>query len=214
ATTRLSRRLRVAAGALLALACVASAAPRPAPVVAPHLAVHAPPLSRWLARQPRDGAVLEVPAWQVEGDIAGQLASGRYMVASTLHWHPLLNGYTAYPPPTAEFLAAAIRRLPDPEALAVLVDSVDVRWIVVHGVPWPETPGLAPAARFGNEQVYAVTRPPARSRASSTTWRRARRSTPPCSSSPAASRAPGGSRPGSRRRACPRRSRGRAPRSR
>src|SRR5206468_2505669 len=83
------------------------------------------------------GAVLEVPAWQVEGDIAGQLASGRYMVASTLHWHPLLNGYTAYPPPTAEFLAAAIRRLPDPDALAVLVDSVDVRWIVVHGARWP-----------------------------------------------------------------------------
>ena len=122
----------------------------------------ATPPYRWLTRQPDQGAVLEVPAWQIEGDLPGQLASGRYMVASTLHWHPLLNGYTAYPPPTAEFLAAAIRRLPDPDALAVLVDSVDVRWIVVHGVPWPETPGLAPAARFGNEQVYAVTRPPAR----------------------------------------------------
>jgi len=162
ATARLSRRLRVTAGVLLALACVASAAPRPAPVVAAHLGVHAPPLYRWLARQPRDGAVLEVPAWQVEGDIAGQLASGRYMVASTLHWHPLLNGYTAYPPPTAEFLAAAIRRLPDPDALAVLVDSVDVRWIVVHGARWPETPGLAPAARFGDDQVFAVTRAPVR----------------------------------------------------
>jgi len=162
ATARLAPRLRVAAGGLLALACVASAAPRPSPVVAAHLGADAPPVYRWLARQPDQGAVLEVPAWQIEGDLPGQLASGRYMVASTLHWHPLLNGYTAYPPPTAEFLAAAIRRLPDPEALAVLVDSVDVRWIVVHGVPWPETPGLAPAARFGNEQVYAVTRPPAR----------------------------------------------------
>src|SRR5207249_7366680 len=94
ATARLSRRLRIASGALLALACVASAAPRPAPIVPAHLGVNAPPLYRWLARQPNHGAVLEVPAWQVEGDIAGQLASGRYMVASTLHWHPLLNGYT------------------------------------------------------------------------------------------------------------------------
>src|SRR5437773_12275467 len=137
ATARVSRRLRVTAGALLALACVASAAPRPAPVVAAHLGVHAPPLYRWLARQPRDGAVLEVPAWQVEGDIAGQLASGRYMVASTLHWHPLLNGYTAYPPPTAEFLAASIRRLPDRYPLAMLVDSGYERWIVVHCGSWP-----------------------------------------------------------------------------
>jgi len=44
----------------------------------------------------------------------------------------------------------------------VLVDSVDVRWIVVHGARWPETPGLAPAARFGDDQVFPVTRAPAR----------------------------------------------------
>ncbi|HUE29785.1 MAG TPA: hypothetical protein VMR79_02865 [Verrucomicrobiae bacterium] len=156
-----SHRLRLAAGPLLALACVVSGAPHPTPVLAAHLGADAPPVYRWVARQPPDGPVLEIPAWQVEGDLPGQLASGRYMVASTLHWHPLLNGYTAYPPPTAEFLAAAIRRLPDPEALAVLVDSVDVRWIVVHGAPWPETPGLAPAARFDNDQVYAVSRAPA-----------------------------------------------------
>src|SRR5207247_1777766 len=68
ATARLSRRLRIASGALLALACVASAAPRPAPIVPAHLGVNAPPLYRWLARQPNHGAVLEVPAWQVEGD--------------------------------------------------------------------------------------------------------------------------------------------------
>jgi hypothetical protein len=160
ATARRPHRFRVMTGALLALACVVTAAPRPAPVVAAHLGAEAPPVYRWLAEQPH-GAVLEVPAWQVEGDIAGQLLSGRYMVASTLHWHPLLNGYTAYPPPTAEFLAAAIRRLPDPEALGVLVDSVDVRWIVAHGLRWPETPGLDPVARFGDDRVYAVTRPAA-----------------------------------------------------
>src|SRR5439155_719947 len=73
ATTRLSRRLRVAAGALLALACVASAAPRPAPVVAAHLGVHAPPLYRWLARPARFGddqvfPVTRAPArpWRAE----------------------------------------------------------------------------------------------------------------------------------------------------
>ncbi len=160
-TARLPRGVRVIAGGLLAVACVVTAAPHPARVVAAHLGADAPPVYRWLATQP-PGAVLEVPAWQVEGDIAGQILSGRYMVASTLHWHPLLNGYTAYPPPSAEFLASAIRRLPDPEALAVLVDSVDVRWIVTHGLAWPATAGLDPVARFGNDQVYAVTRPPGR----------------------------------------------------
>jgi hypothetical protein len=164
-----------AAGALALLAAVA-AAPRPAPVMRAHLGADAPAVYRWLAAEPGPGAVVEVPGALVEGDVIGNLRNARYEVASTIHWHPLVNGYTAYAPPTAGFFAALTRRLPDPAALAALIDAVDVRWIVLHrgdltpseAVPWRTvaTPGLALAARFGDDEVWAVTARPTHDRRS------------------------------------------------
>ena len=169
---RIPHPARVVVALALALGCVATAAPRPPAVMPANLGARAPLLYRWLANDPKPGAVLEIPTWAVAGDIAGNLRSGRYMVASTIHWRPLLNGYTAYPPETAAFYAAAARRLPDPRALAVLVDSVDVRWIVVHrtelwGIDrqrWSSTSneGLRLEGRFGWDELYEVTRPPQR----------------------------------------------------
>src|SRR5207237_3755537 len=69
------------------------------------------------------------------------LATGRYMVASTLHWNPLLNGYTGYTPPSYPLLATLAQRLPDPTALADLCALVALRWLVVHQA------GLLPAER-------------------------------------------------------------------
>ncbi len=170
-TARWPRALRAAAAVALLVACAWSAAPRPAQVVPAQLGRYAPEVERWLAAEPAGGAVVEIPAWYLPGDIIGDLRDARHMVASTIHWHPILNGYTGYPPPNAPFLGALIRRLPDADALGTLVASVDLRWIVVHRadlvsweVPrWREvaTPGLALAARFGTDEVYAVTATPA-----------------------------------------------------
>jgi hypothetical protein len=169
-TTRLSRRTRLAVAVAVSLACVWRAAPAPMAVEPAHLGRATPETHRWLATQPGPGSVLEVPAWYRRGDIAGDLRNARYMVASTTHWHPILNGYTGYPPPNAAFLGATIGRLPDADAVATLADASELRWLVLHRndlvaweVPrWREvrTPGLELVARFGNDEIYAVTRAP------------------------------------------------------
>jgi hypothetical protein len=171
-TARLPAWARGIAGVLLVVACALGAAPRPAAVMPARLGDDTPEVYRWLARQPQAGGILELPATVSENDIVGNLRNARYMVASTVHWHPILNGLTGHPPPSAAFLTGVTRHLPDADALAVLVDSVDVRWIVLHRDDlgpaererWPEAgvPGLSRIARFGGDEVYAVLLKPTR----------------------------------------------------
>jgi len=171
-TARLPGWAQIAAGVAAATACVVVAAPRPAPTLSAELGHDAAPVYAWLAAQPGDGAVLEIPGSAIEGDFVGATRNARYMLASTQHWRPLVNGYSGYEPPSASLLATAIRKLPAPDALAFLVDSVDVRWIVLHRAllvgneqeRWQSvaTPGLELVARFGDDEVYAVTRMPER----------------------------------------------------
>jgi hypothetical protein len=54
------------------------------------------------------------------------------MLASTLHWRPILNGFTAYPPRSYTLLRRVAQGLPEAEALARLGRLVDLRWIVLH----------------------------------------------------------------------------------
>jgi hypothetical protein len=147
-----------------------------------HLGDDTPEVYRWLAAQPGDGAVLEVPGSAIEGDLVGNLRNAEYMLASTTHWRPLVNGFSGYEPPSAGFLTAAIRRLPDPRALDVLLKSVDLRWIVLHRgrlagsevERWRavDVPGLERVATFGDTEVLEVRRAPAE------TWREEVRAAP------------------------------------
>ena len=126
-----------------------------------------PPVYRWLASQPVDGPVLEVPGAASEEDLGGLARESRYMAYSTRHWHPLVNGYTAYPPVWGELAKSLARRLPDRDALQTLVDLAPVRWVIAHRdfmgnaerSAWdasaPEA-GLALRATFGGDAVYAV----------------------------------------------------------
>ena len=77
-----------------------------------------------------EGPVLEVP-WYTHPVYYVQ-ADSQYMLASTLHWKPITNGFTAHLPPHFEFLRRIAARLPDPEALERFRRLVDVRFIVVH----------------------------------------------------------------------------------
>lgn len=158
---------RLAAVGLVAVAAFA-AAPRPAPVMAAGLRGEPAQLYRWLAERPEPGAVLEIPGQVTQQDVISNVRNGRYMVASTIHWRPVLNGYTAYPPPSVGFYAAAIRELPDEAALAILVDTTDLRWIVLHrgaltrreALRWDgPLPGVELVARFGQDEVYEVKLP-------------------------------------------------------
>jgi len=169
---RRDQRAALAAAIVLALACTLDAAPRPVTVTAANLGSAAPPAYTWLAAQAGEGSVLELPGSASGDDVIGNERSGRYMVASTIHWKPLVNGWTAYPPHAAPLLAAAIRELPDPDALGLLVDAAALRWIVVHreqmsaeeAAPWlaGAVPGLELVQRFGDTDVYRVRREPAR----------------------------------------------------
>lgn len=54
------------------------------------------------------------------------------MLASTLHWLPLVNGYTGHQPAHRMLLLRLIAALPEPGALDDLVDLTHLRWIVLR----------------------------------------------------------------------------------
>ena len=82
------------------------------------------------------GAVLELPAgWQQDSEA---------MLGSTLHWRPLVNGFTGYPPPHYPALISAIRRLPAGSALQQIIDLTHLSWIFLRPVEdWNSPEGLA-----------------------------------------------------------------------
>ena len=168
-TRQSNPRTRGVLGLVTALACAVTAAPRPIPTLEANLGASASGVYTFLAAQEDAGAVLELPAASIEGDFVGAERNATYMLASTDHWKPLINGYSGYEPPSAALLNAAIRRLPEPRALAFLMEIVDLRWIVLHrdrligheATAWQDrTPaGLNVVARFGDDVVYEVQRP-------------------------------------------------------
>jgi len=81
------------------------------------------------------GAVLEMP-WPLNSLNRTQ-ADTRYMVASTRHWRPLLNGFTAHLPPSFFLLNRVAQDLPGRSAVERLGSLTDLRWIAVH---WDEMP--------------------------------------------------------------------------
>jgi hypothetical protein len=103
------------------------------------------------------GVVLELP-WRVHR-ISTATNGSRYMLGSTLHWNPILNGYTAYVPDSYHFLQRLAQNLPDPIAIENLQRLTDLRWIVVH----PERMGRlqkglwAEAERTGRVQLQQAT---------------------------------------------------------
>ena len=129
----------------------------------------AAPIYHWLAARPAGEAVLELPTKHGDDDLVGLVRDSRYMLRSTVHWQPILNGYTAYEPPSKALLLALADRLPDARALERLVGLVDLRWVVVHRAlldhaaraAWDRTiPGLVETARLGDDVVYLVTASP------------------------------------------------------
>ncbi len=117
---------RVVVVLLLAAGLVAPLIPTAAAFreIAPDLAIYDS-----LRRQP-EGAVLEVP-WPI---VAGRDASlaGEYMLASTRHWRPILNGYTGHPPRDYEDRRREAYALPEPAVLDELVRTTGLRWVIVH----------------------------------------------------------------------------------
>ena len=162
-------RARWVATAALVVFTVAWCSWRPVVPQPSGVGADAPAVYRFLAARPPGEPVVELPVKHGEDDVVGLVRDSRYTLAATVHWQPLLNGYTAYEPPIRSVLAALAGRLPDGEALDRLVSLVDLRWVVVHRrqlaseerAAW-EGPldGLVLAERWGDDLLYAVTMRP------------------------------------------------------
>jgi hypothetical protein len=150
--TRFATALRAAAlgGLLLARMTEAGAAGvRPAA-----LGTTPSPVYRALASSAEQGALLELPMGG-GGAPRGPYRETAYMLASTVHWKPLINGYSGYAPPTYDLLAGAARRLPEPDALQELVDMAGLRWVIVHAGPGPMREAWRPLLQAGTVRVLA-----------------------------------------------------------
>jgi hypothetical protein len=81
----------------------------------------------WLAKQPKDGAVLELPVHQSEWNDAV------YQYTQTRHGLPLVNGYASFPPEESAALFDLLRheRSITP-ILEAMLGRMDVTWFVVH----------------------------------------------------------------------------------
>jgi len=76
------------------------------------------------------GPALEIP-WPLPSAGSVDIVSN-YVLASTLHWRPLVNGVSGYVPPSSHLLRLVAQRLPAPRALHRLHDLAGVRFIVLH----------------------------------------------------------------------------------
>jgi hypothetical protein len=98
--------------------------------VGPLPMVDAPPVPgavTRLARLPR-APVAEFPYFADAGD---RHRHTEYMLMSTLHWQPLVNGYSDHFPPTAAADMQALRTFPSAEAWSAL-RAHGVRYVVMH----------------------------------------------------------------------------------
>jgi hypothetical protein len=124
---RISNR-RVAAGVIVLIAVVESwAGPLQLQTATPVNKVY-----HHLAILPR-ASVAEFPFYQGTDERHRQT---EYMLMSTFHWQPLVNGYSDHFP--ADYMTAkpALTTFPSQEAITVLQD-LGVRWVVVHFNRYP-----------------------------------------------------------------------------
>ncbi len=92
-----------------------------------------PPVYRWLAERPGRDPVVHLPMLDVYAlERRPAFHESVYMVYSTLHWKPLVNGYAGIEPRRYAQLRELLRFFPSEESIAAL-RSIGTRYVVVHG---------------------------------------------------------------------------------
>ena len=121
----------------------------------------APPVYRFIATLPSNTAIVELPLGEPAFDI-------RYMFYSTLHWKPLVNGYSGGEPADYQLLETSLQDVttrPD-RAWQALVDS-GATHVVVHEAfyaaeggarvtDWLRSRGARELATLGTDRVFAL----------------------------------------------------------
>jgi hypothetical protein len=120
-----------------------------------------PPVYRFIARLPASSVVVELPLGEPAFDV-------RYMFYSTVHWKPLVNGYSGGSPLQYEFLREAIKDVatrPD-RAWEAIAGSTATHAVVHEGAYADERGrrfgdflrmrGAREVAAFGTDRVFAL----------------------------------------------------------
>ncbi len=166
-------RLRGAALAAVAAAALTETgvAPIPAPAWADVVDTRrpAPPVYAWLAAQPGEPVVVELPLQDIRGVFERPAYhESIYLVHQTRHWKPLANGYAGIEPAAYLDLRDKARRFPSEDCLRAFRER-GVRYLIVHqGGYGPnksariqrELPAAAGALRevasFGGDLVFEL----------------------------------------------------------
>jgi len=90
-----------------------------------------PPTYQWLKSQPGNTAVLELPFLEPIGREAA------YMYFSLFHGKPIVNGYSGFIPPAANYIRQVFKTFPSWECLDIL-RALDVRYLVIHSQGYAE----------------------------------------------------------------------------
>jgi hypothetical protein len=125
-----------------------------------------PPAYGWLREHGGGRPLLEWPV-AAAGDLRAGYQQSRAMYFGTYHRLPLLNGYTAYEPPSHGLVFSLAARLPDARAVADLVDLTGVQLLLLHRdqldadararfAAWLAAGGCAPLAEFDADVVCGL----------------------------------------------------------
>jgi hypothetical protein len=122
-----------------------------------------PPVYGWLANQPGDFGVLELP---IEEDITKEAIRMYY---STAHWKHLANGFSGWWPNDYWVLVGRMRHFPTFRILRFLETEVPVRYIIIHYDLYPAgrrerlrrdmvryRDRMPIRARYGTDAVYEL----------------------------------------------------------
>jgi hypothetical protein len=100
----------------------------------------APAVYREMARQPPGGVVVELPLGQPDFDL-------RAMFYSTVHWRPLVNGYSGFTPPHYGRLVAAFSEIPrHPQLSLEVLRASGATHVILHEAAYFGTEGHDTAA--------------------------------------------------------------------
>jgi hypothetical protein len=83
-----------------------------------------PEIHRWLARQPGEFAILELPIWDPGDDLDR-------MYWSTFHWKKIVNGTSTYFPREYWLLKYQLKGFPSEQTLKFLIKNYPVKYIII-----------------------------------------------------------------------------------
>ncbi len=113
------------------------------------------------------GTVLELPGGLKRDRLNQSLRESEYALYSTVHWNPIINGFTGHQPENVETLFAIAQALPDERAAEALCRITGLKYVIVHSdrlLPierkwWTSPVGMTLIDRFGTDLLFRVSKP-------------------------------------------------------